>query len=126
MFRSNFDFQLARAMCAGSYGDGAAVGIGGESLATLFDYIGTFSLPGLEGEMTCPLLSIGGEAEGPLALTAGHEFFEKLTCPKTERVISSAEGGEAHRQINNPALKHHIEFDWLDDVFTKNQGTRGQ
>ena len=26
VFKSNFDYQLARAMCAGSYGDGGAVG----------------------------------------------------------------------------------------------------
>jgi len=46
-----------------------------------------------------------------------HEFFEKLTCPKTKRVVLSAEGGEAHSTINNPSLKHQIEFDWLDEVF---------
>ena len=45
-----------------------------------------------------------------------HEFFEKLTCPKTERVVTSAEG-EAHCQINNPSLKYQIEFDWLDEFF---------
>jgi hypothetical protein len=27
------------------------------------------------------------------------------------------EGGEAHCQMNNPSLKHQIEFDWLDDLF---------
>jgi hypothetical protein len=32
-------------------------------------------------------------------------------------VVASAEGGEAHCQINNPSLKHQIEFDWLDEVF---------
>jgi hypothetical protein len=26
VFKSNFDYQLVRAMCAGSYGDGGAVG----------------------------------------------------------------------------------------------------
>jgi hypothetical protein len=25
------------------------------------------------------------------------------------------------RQMNNPSLKHQIEFDWLDDVFKKNK-----
>jgi hypothetical protein len=48
-----------------------------------------------------------------------HGFYEKLTCPKTERVVRSGEGGEAHCTINNPSLKHQIEFDWLDDVFKK-------
>jgi hypothetical protein len=50
----------------------------------------------------------------------GHDFYEKLTCPKTERLVRLIEGGEAHCQMNNPSLKHQIEFDWLDDVFKKN------
>ena len=47
----------------------------------------------------------------------GRDFYEKLSCPKTERLVRLIEGGEAHCQMNNPSLKHQIEFDWLDDVF---------
>jgi hypothetical protein len=93
----------------------------GKSLAAFLDNLSHYSLAGLEGKITCPLLSIGGEGEGPSATRAAHEFFEKLICPKTERVVISAEGGEAHCQINNPSLKHQIEFDWLDDIFKKNK-----
>jgi hypothetical protein len=50
----------------------------------------------------------------------GHAFYEKLTCPKTERLVRAVEGGEAHCTLNNPSLKHQIEFDWLDDVFKNN------
>jgi pimeloyl-ACP methyl ester carboxylesterase len=92
-------------------------GFGGKSLAALFDNLGGYSLAGLEAEIKCPLLYIGGEAEGPMMLSAGHECFEKLTCRKTERVVRLIEGGEAHCTINNPSLKHQIEFDWLDEVF---------
>ena len=96
-------------------------GMAGKSLAAFLDNLSHYSLAGLEGKITCPLLSIGGEGEGPSATRAAHEFFEKLICPKTERVVISAEGGEAHCQINNPSLKHQIEFDWLDDIFKKNK-----
>jgi pimeloyl-ACP methyl ester carboxylesterase len=92
-------------------------GMAGKSLAAFLDNLSHYNLAGLEGKITCPLLSIGGEGEGPSMNALAHEFFEKLTCPKTERVVTSAEGGEAHCQINNPSLKHQIEFDWLDDVF---------
>ncbi len=92
-------------------------GMAGKSLAAFLDNISHYTLAGLEGKITCPLLSIGGEGEGLSANAQAHEFFEKLTCPKTERVVTSVEGGEAHCQINNPSLKHQIEFDWLDDVF---------
>jgi pimeloyl-ACP methyl ester carboxylesterase len=91
-------------------------GMAGRSLAAFLDNLSHYNLAGLEGQITCPLLSVGGEGEGPAANAMAHQFFEKLTCPKTERVVTIAEGGEAHCQINNPSLKHQIEFDWLDDV----------
>ena len=97
------------------------MGNGGDSVAAFFDKCGAYSLAGLEGKITCPLLSIAGEGEGPLMLAMGHEFYEKLTCPKAEHVVSLVEGGEAHCTMNNPSLKHQIEFDWLDDVFKKNK-----
>jgi hypothetical protein len=61
--------------------------------------------------------SISCEGEGPLVATEGHQFYEKLTCPKTERVVHFVEGGEVHCTLSDPSLKHQIEFDWLDDVF---------
>ena len=89
----------------------------GKSLAALFDNAGDYSLAGLEGKITCPLLSIAGEGEGALMTGLGHAFYEKLTCPKTERLVRLVDGGEAHCTMNNLSLKHQIEFDWLDDVF---------
>jgi pimeloyl-ACP methyl ester carboxylesterase len=93
------------------------LGVAGGSLPALFDEFGRYNLAGLEEKITCPLLSVAGEGEGPLAIGLGHDFYEKLSCPKTERLVSLLEGGEAHCQMNNPSLKHQIEFDWLDDVF---------
>jgi pimeloyl-ACP methyl ester carboxylesterase len=93
------------------------LGVAGGSLPALFDELGRYNLAGLERKITCPLLSVAGEGEGPLAVGLGHDFYEKLTCPKTERLVRLIEGGEAHCQMNNPSLKHQIEFDWLDDVF---------
>jgi len=92
-------------------------GMAGKSLAALYENLGGYSLAGLEGKITCPLLYISCEGEGPLAATAGHMFYEKLTCPKTERVVHLVDGGEVHCALNDPSLKHQIEFDWLDDVF---------
>jgi hypothetical protein len=93
------------------------MGLSGQSLAAFCDNLGEYSLAGLENEIKCPLLYISCEGEGPLAAAAGHKFFEKLACPKTERVVHFVDGGEAHCALNDPSLKHQIEFDWLDDVF---------
>jgi hypothetical protein len=93
------------------------LGVADASLPALLDELGRYSLAGLEGKITCPLLNFAGEGEGPLMNGLGHDFYEKLTSPKTERLVRLIEGGEAHCQMNNPSLKHQIEFDWLDDVF---------
>jgi hypothetical protein len=58
-----------------------------------------------EGKITCPMLNFAGEGEGPLMNGLGHDFYEKLTCPKTERLVRLIEGGEAHCQMNNLSLK---------------------
>jgi pimeloyl-ACP methyl ester carboxylesterase len=97
------------------------LGLAEGSLPTLLDELGRYSLAGLEGKITCPLLNFAGEGEGPLMNGLGHDFYEKLTCPKTERLVRLIEGGEAHCQMNNPSLKHQIEFDWLDDIFKTNK-----
>ena len=34
---------------------------------------------------------------------------------------TTKEGGEAHCGANNQSLEHQIVFDWLDDVFKKNE-----
>jgi pimeloyl-ACP methyl ester carboxylesterase len=93
------------------------LGLPDGSIQALLDDVGRYSLAGIEGKITCPLLHIAGEGEGPLMVGMGHACFEKLTCPKTERLVSALEGGEAHCTINNPSLKHQIEFDWLGEVF---------
>jgi len=86
-------------------------GFADKPLAALFDNLGGYSLAGLEEKITCPLLSIVGEGEGALITGLGHAFYEKLTCPKTERLVRLVDGGEAHCTMNNPSLKHQIEFD---------------
>ena len=93
-------------------------GMAGQSLAAFCDNLGTYSLAGLEDHITCPLLNMGGEGEGSRMVDAGREFYQKLTCPKAGRIFRSAEGGEAHCQMNNPSLKHQVEFDWLAEIFT--------
>jgi pimeloyl-ACP methyl ester carboxylesterase len=95
-------------------------GMAGKSVEAFFEDMGRYRLAGLEGQITCPILVITGEGEGSLVAAAEHSFYEKLTCPKTQRMVSALDGGEVHCTLNNPSLKHQIEFDWLDDVFKKN------
>jgi hypothetical protein len=82
------------------------------------DFLDAFDLWGLEDKITCPLLNVCSVGEGWL-IEAGHRFYERLTCQKSERIVQEVEGGEAHCQVNNRSLGTQIEFDWLDEVFAK-------
>jgi hypothetical protein len=92
------------------------MGAAGGTIAEFFDVLGKYSLWGLESKITCPYFNIGGEGEGQLAVD-GQKFYEKLTCPKSQHVITTKEGGDAHCGVNNASLEHQIVFDWLDDLF---------
>ena len=97
----------------------------GKSLAALFDEPRPLQPGRARGEDHLP--PAGHHRRGRRALDGrlwGTTFYEKLTCPKTERVVRLVDGGEAHCAMNNPSLKHQIEFDWLDDVFKKNGASR--
>ena len=75
------------------------LGLAGGSIPALFDEFGRYSVAGLEGKITRPLL-----------------------YPKKERVVRAVEGDEANCTINNPNFKHQIEFDWSDEVFKWERG----
>jgi pimeloyl-ACP methyl ester carboxylesterase len=66
----------------------------------------------------CPTLCLAGEGEAPITLQIARECEQQLPHPKKKLVIFTKEqGGEAHCQVNNPALPNDVIFDWLDDVF---------
>jgi hypothetical protein len=96
------------------------MGVGGGTIAEFIDVLSKYSLWGLEDKITCPYFNIGGQGEGQLAVD-GQKFYDKLTCPKAQQIITTKEGGEAHCGANNQSLEHQIVFDWLDDVFKKNE-----
>ncbi|MGO8985391.1 MAG: alpha/beta hydrolase family protein [Candidatus Korobacteraceae bacterium] len=90
-------------------------GAGGGTIAAFIDGLSKYNLRGLEDKLTCPYFNIGGQGEGQLAVY-GQKFYDKLTCPKAQHIITAKEGGEAHCGVNNESLEHQIIFDWLDDV----------
>jgi hypothetical protein len=47
------------------------LGVADGSVPALFDELGRYNLTGLEGKITCPLLSIAGEGEGALITAWG-------------------------------------------------------
>ncbi|MGB8988305.1 MAG: alpha/beta fold hydrolase [Candidatus Sulfotelmatobacter sp.] len=90
-------------------------GAGGGTIAEFVDGLSKYNLWGLEDKITCPYFNIGGQGEGQLAVY-GQTFYDKLTCPKAQNIITTKEGGDAHCGVNNASLEHQIIFDWLDNV----------
>ena len=70
-------------------------------------------------KIVCPTLCLAGEGEAPITLKIAHECIEQLPHPmKKLRIFTKEEGGEAHCQVDNPALPNRIMFDWLAEVFS--------
>lgn len=90
-------------------------GAGAGTIAEFIDKLSKYNLWGLEDKITCSYFNIGGEGEGRLAVY-GQKFYDKLTCPKAQRIVTTKEGGEAHCGVNDASLEHQVIFDWLDDV----------
>jgi len=51
-----------------------------------------------------------------VSLGQGKELFDRLTCPKTFRLFTQAEGAEGHCEGMAPALFWTAAFDWLDEL----------
>jgi dienelactone hydrolase len=69
-------------------------------------------------KLGCPVLCLAGEGEPQITLNIARECMARLPNPKKKLVIFTAEeGGEAHCQVNNPALPNRVLFDWLNEVF---------
>lgn len=65
----------------------------------------------------CPVLCLAGEAEAPITLKIGREFYEQLAHPLKKLVIFTREdGSDLHCQVDNLALLNRVMFDWLDKV----------
>ncbi len=89
------------------------------SMAEWIDYLGEFTILGLEDKITCPLLQMAGEGEfSAEKLEEAKIYFTKFKNPKNKFNITTAEeGGEQHCTANNLSLKHQLEMDWLDELF---------
>ena len=78
----------------------------------------SFTLEGMEAQITCPTLALAGEGDGAEFLGQAQEFFD-LIASKTKRfrVFTAAEGAGAHCQADNPLLMNQELMAWLAEVF---------
>jgi hypothetical protein len=65
--------------------------------------------------ITCPAFVTDNETD-TVSTGQGKALFDRLTCPKTFRLFTRAEGAEGHCEGMAPAVFWTAAFDWLDDL----------
>lgn len=65
--------------------------------------------------ITCPSFVTDNESDA-VSVGQGEVLFDRLTCPKTFRLFTKAEGAEGHCEGMAPAVFWAAAFDWLDDL----------
>lgn len=101
--------------------------IGAKSLEEFFERREAYSLQGVLGKVTCPILVlVGGEDWAPLAVTQGIRYLEELgSSVKRLRVVERAHGlgGVTHCHKDNLHVMHAHTFNFLNEVLGYRPGT---
>lgn len=65
--------------------------------------------------ITCPSFVTDNETD-TVSVGQGKVLFDRLTCPKTFRLFTKAEGAEGHCEGMAPAIFWAAALDWLDEL----------
>ena len=65
--------------------------------------------------ITCPSFVTDNETD-TVSVGQGKVLFDRLTCPKTFRLFTKAEGAEGHCEGMAPTIFWMAALDWLDDL----------
>ncbi len=68
------------------------------------------------GAITSPSFVTDNETD-TVSVGQGKELFDRLTCPKTFRLFTKAEGAEGHCEGMAPVIFWVAALDWLDELF---------
>lgn len=79
------------------------------------DAIGEYRLGSLVSSITCPVLALVGEREGPEPLVQFDELVGGVSGPVSARRFTVADGASTHCQSDNIRLSAQVTFDWLDE-----------
>lgn len=67
--------------------------------------------------IACPALFMVGEGEADITLKLARQCYDLLPNPQKKlRILTAAEGGEAHCQVNNLGLLNGVILDWLKTI----------
>jgi fermentation-respiration switch protein FrsA (DUF1100 family) len=91
--------------------------MGGRDLDHVTELMEPWTLEGVAGGITCPLLVVHGERDVQIPLDDAVRLYEEASSTVKElKVFTAEEGGAAHCQNDNRILAHEYIGDWLVDV----------
>jgi len=91
--------------------------MGAETFDEVTELMRPWTLEGVAGGISCPLLVVHGERDVQIPLTDAVRLHEQASSTSKElKVFTAAEGGAAHCQNDNRILAHQYIGDWLVDI----------
>ena len=87
---------------------------GATDLRDWLQKIAPFTLEGVSGNITCPVL--GTIADRDVLALSAQSTLDRLTAPTTVLPFSYTEGAGGHQETGNRALAETLILDWLDDT----------
>ena len=85
------------------------------SLRRWIEVLDSFRLGAQLAAISCPVLGLVGDHEGPEVLAQADTFLGGVAGAGTLRRFPLREGADAHGQAGNRRLRARVVFDWLDD-----------
>ena len=85
------------------------------SVRAYFQELQRYTNEGTAASITCPSFVTDNETD-TVSVGQGKELFDRLTCPKTFRLFTKAEGAEGHCEGMAPIVFWTAALDWLDEL----------
>ena len=93
---------------------------GATSVEDVTQELGRWTLDGIAGRISCPLLVLHGAEDSQIPVSDAERLYESShSARKSLRIFRADEGGSAHCQNDNRILAHEEIGDWLVDVLLR-------
>jgi len=88
--------------------------LGAKSPEEALEKLKAFTLKDAAPHITCPLLIVHGEEDAQIPLVDAQKLYDAAgSARKQLKILTAAEGGAMHCQLDNLHLAHYYIFDWL-------------
>lgn len=76
-----------------------------------------FTLAEVAARITCPFLIVHGEEDAQIPVADAQKLYDAAGSQRKQlKILTAAEGGAAHCQLDNLHMAHYYIFDWLAET----------